>query len=121
MRTAAAGMFLRKLRKFAVDQRLHSISNCLEVPAEIYLNPRLVKSRERSKTHAAGDQFLSAFICQILDRHHAPALFMGSAGDYINTFYFVIFHSNECIKVTVAKMRAQWRVKSTRFRRRNCY
>jgi len=104
--TSSAGMFVRKLRKFAVDQRLHSISNCLEVPAEIYLNPSLVESCERPETHAAGDQFFSAFTGQILDRYHAPALLMGSAGDHINAFYFVIFNCNKRIEVTVTEMRA---------------
>jgi len=41
--TATTGMFLRKLRKLAVDHRLHSISNCLEVSADIYLNPISVR------------------------------------------------------------------------------
>lgn len=121
MRAAAAGMFIRKLRKFAVDQRLHGIPNRLKVPAEINHNTDLVESHERAKPHAADNQLAGAFSGQILYRRHASALLMRDIWDHINFFYFIIFHCNHSIEIAVTKMRAQWSVKPAWCGRRDSY
>jgi hypothetical protein len=82
----AAGMFLRKLRKLALKQRLNGSSNGQKVPAEINLNPHLAKPHERTKSHTACDQLGSTFIGQISDRRHAPTLLMRNIGDHIHFF-----------------------------------
>jgi hypothetical protein len=107
-------MLLAELGQFTGYEGIHSGADIWTIAAMINLDAGLIKSHERTKPHASGNQYFNPFLLEVIYRGHTPPLLVGHIGDDIHLLYFTVLDGNQCVEITMPEMGAHNRFKSTR-------